>query len=55
MSSATSVVLELTDPLPVRPRRGGCVRARWVHFAVDEPGEAVRAIRQAIDGVGEVV
>ncbi|MEV8389724.1 MULTISPECIES: hypothetical protein [unclassified Streptomyces] len=55
VSSATSVVLELTDPLPVRPRRGGCVRARWVHFAVDEPGEAVRAIRQAIDGVGEVV
>ncbi|MCL7380775.1 hypothetical protein [Streptomyces sp. 35G-GA-8] len=55
VSSATSVVLELIEPLPVRPRRGGCLRARWVHFAVDEPGEAVRAIRQAIDGVGEVV
>ncbi|MFJ9028962.1 hypothetical protein ACIRQP_10630 [Streptomyces sp. NPDC102274] len=50
VSSATSVVLELTGPLPVPPRRGGSVHARRVHFAVDDPGGAVRMIRRAADG-----
>ncbi|MFE4371263.1 hypothetical protein ACFRMN_24065 [Streptomyces sp. NPDC056835] len=51
VSSATSAVLELNGPLPVRLRRGESARVRRVHFAVDDPGEAVRAIRRAADEV----
>ncbi|MEV4437565.1 hypothetical protein AB0K09_00870 [Streptomyces sp. NPDC049577] len=48
VTSATSVVLELDRPVPVRLRRGGVVTAERVHWAADDPAAAVRLVNAAV-------
>ncbi|KUJ69302.1 hypothetical protein ACZ90_13275 [Streptomyces albus subsp. albus] len=47
VSSATTLVLELADELPVDLRKGGPVSARRIHFSADSPVAAVRLISRA--------
>ncbi|MFT2018044.1 hypothetical protein ACMA1D_19705 [Streptomyces sp. 796.1] len=48
VSSATTMAVELAEPLSVRFRRGEPVLARHVYFAADQPAEAARLIRNAL-------
>lgn len=48
VSSATTMAVELAEPLPVRFRKGEPVLARHVYFAADQPAEAARLIRNAL-------
>ncbi|MFI1657762.1 hypothetical protein ACH4ZU_23005 [Streptomyces sp. NPDC020472] len=48
VSSATTLTLELTEPLLVRLRKGDPVMARRVHFGADQPAKAAETIRSAM-------
>jgi hypothetical protein len=50
VGSATSLVVELRQPLLVRLRKGEPVMARRIHTAADEPAAAARLISRAISG-----
>ncbi|MFI2027006.1 hypothetical protein [Streptomyces buecherae] len=50
VSSATTMALELAEPLPVRFHKGGPTLARRVYFTADRPAEAADLIRSAIRG-----
>ncbi|MET9887403.1 hypothetical protein ABZZ20_30545 [Streptomyces sp. NPDC006430] len=53
VSSATTMALELTEPLPVQLRNGEPVMARRVYFTADQPAAAVELIRSAMRGDGQ--
>ncbi|WP_405697833.1 hypothetical protein [Streptomyces sp. NBC_01185] len=50
VSSATSMALQLTEPLTVQLRKGKPVPVRRVYFTADRPAEAVELIRSAMRG-----
>ncbi|MFB7982784.1 hypothetical protein [Streptomyces vinaceus] len=47
VSSATSLVLDLTQAVPVTFRKGSTVMARRIYFSADEPSKAVQLINRA--------
>lgn len=53
VSSATTLILETAEPLPVRLRDGGIVPARRIHFTADRPADAARLIREAVGGAAQ--
>lgn len=50
VSSATTMALELAEPLPVQLRKGEPIMARRVYFTADQPTEAVELIRSTLRG-----
>ncbi|AYV32453.1 hypothetical protein EES41_37460 (plasmid) [Streptomyces sp. ADI95-16] len=50
VSSATTMALELTEPLPVQLRKGEPIMARRVYFTADQPAAAAELIRRAMHG-----
>ncbi|MFZ3470961.1 hypothetical protein ACODT3_21825 [Streptomyces sp. 4.24] len=50
VSSATTMALELTEPLPVQLRKGEPIMARRVYFTADQPAGAAELIRTAVRG-----
>ncbi|MER8073371.1 hypothetical protein ABTZ59_34495 [Streptomyces sp. NPDC094034] len=50
VSSATTMALELTEPLPVQLHKGEPIMARRVYFTADEPARAAELIRSAMRG-----
>ncbi|MBT2446343.1 MULTISPECIES: hypothetical protein [unclassified Streptomyces] len=53
VSSATTLILDLTHAIPVKFRKGGTVMASRIYFSADEPSKAAQLINRAAVRSGE--